>query len=159
MSSTPEVGEDGALEDAIDLPEHDIHGSEEDDQQSSAPAHFTDGIEGVPVLDSPEHHDVGQGQEAGSLNNEDGAISLRQNIRDDLHSEEDTVSIPDDTPSIQVLSKRLKVDQPAKTHRALLHLLLVVKHLPSSALAPVQARPAYIDHSIADFSLASQPHL
>ena len=111
MSSTPEEGEDGALEDAIDLPDEappvggTTHGSEEDDQEEAAAGHLVNEKDDAPVVDSPEQHDIGQGQDAESLVDEEGAVSLSRNIKDDLRSEEDTLSIPDDTPSIQVPSK------------------------------------------------------
>ena len=111
MSSTPEEGEDGALEDAIDLPEEaplvggTAHASEEDDQDKAAAGHSVDETDDAPAVDSSEQHDIGQGQDADSLVDEEGAVSRRRSIKDDLRSEEDTLSIPDDSPSIQVLSK------------------------------------------------------
>ena len=112
MSSTPEEGEDGALEDAIDLPDEaaevggPTNGVDGENQQGSTAAHSLDGTGDAPAVESPEQDNISQGQDAESIVHYEGAVSLRKDIRNDLRGEEDTVSIPDDSPSIQVWSNR-----------------------------------------------------
>ena len=106
MSSTPEEGEDGAQEDAIDLPDEapevgePINGSEEDEQLGAGDS--IDDIGDASMVDNREPNDVEQDQDAESLVNEEGAVGLRRDVKGDLRSDEDTISIPDDSPSIQV---------------------------------------------------------
>jgi hypothetical protein len=108
MSSTPEEGEDGATEDAIALPDEApeagglTNGSEADDKQGSDLADIIDDTEEAAVADRIERNNSGEGQDAESLVNEDGTASQRRNIRDDLRSDEETISVPDDSPSTQV---------------------------------------------------------
>jgi hypothetical protein len=108
MSSKPEEGEDGALEDAIDLPEDapeiggPKNGSEEDDQLGSTIWDAIDDTEDLAVGDGGERNDVGQGPDAESLVNEEGAGSVHGDIQDGVRSDEETISIPDDSPSMQV---------------------------------------------------------
>jgi hypothetical protein len=108
MSSKPEEGEDGAPEDAIDLPEdapeveRPKNGWEEDDQIGSTIGGAIDDTEDLALGDSGERNDDGQGPDAGSLVNEEGLGSIRGNIRDGVRSDEETLSIPDDSPSMQV---------------------------------------------------------
>ena len=108
MSSKPEEGEDGALEDAIDLPEDapevrgPKNGSEGDDQSGSMIGDAIDDTEDLAVGDGGERNDVGQGPDAESLVNEEGAGNVLGNIQDGVRSDEETISIPDDSPSMQV---------------------------------------------------------
>jgi hypothetical protein len=108
MSSKPEEGEDGALEDAIDLPEDASevrgpkNGSEGDDQSGSMIGDVIDDTEDLEVGDGGERNDVGQGLDAGSLVSEEDAGNVLGNIQDGVRSDEETISIPDDSPSMQV---------------------------------------------------------
>ena len=108
MSSKPEEGEDGALEDAIDLPEDapeargPKNGSEGDDQSGSMIGDAKDDTEDLAVSDGGERNDVEQAPDAESLVNEEGAGNVLGNIQDGVRSDEETISIPDDSPSMQV---------------------------------------------------------
>jgi hypothetical protein len=108
MSSKPEEDEDGALEDAIDLPEDapeiggPKNGWEADDQLGSTIGDAIDDTEDLAVGDGGERNDVGQGPDAESLVNEEGAGSVHGDIQDGVRSDEETISIPDDSPSMQV---------------------------------------------------------
>jgi hypothetical protein len=108
MSSTPEEGEDGATEDTIELPDEAPevaglrNGSEVDDKRRSDLGDTIDDTRDAAVVDSDERIDIAKAQDAESLVNEEGTASERRNIRDDLRSDEETISIPDDSPSIQV---------------------------------------------------------
>jgi vacuolar protein sorting-associated protein 8 len=108
MSSTPEEGEDGATEDTIDLPDEapDVGGlsncPELDDKQGSDIGDILDESEDTALVDSHERNDIGKGHDTESLVNDDGTASQRRITRDDLRSDEETISIPDDSPSIQV---------------------------------------------------------
>jgi hypothetical protein len=107
MSSKPEEGEDGALEDAIDLPEDapevrgPKNGSEEDNQSGSMIGDAIDDTEDLAGGDGGERNDVGQ-PDTESLVNEDGAGNVLGNTQDGVRSDEETISIPDDSPSMQV---------------------------------------------------------
>lgn len=107
MSSTPEEGEDGAPEDTIDLPDEVpeagglTNSSEVGVKQESDPGDTIDGTGDTPVADGPEQKTAGK-DGAESPVNEEGTASQRRNTRDDLRSDEETISIPDDSPSIQV---------------------------------------------------------
>jgi hypothetical protein len=108
MSSKPEEGEDGALRDAIDLPEDTPevggpkNGSEEDDQLGSTIGDAIDDTEDLAEGDGGERNDVGLGPDAESLVNEEGSGNVHGNIQDGVRSDEETISIPDDSPSMQV---------------------------------------------------------
>jgi hypothetical protein len=108
MSSTPEEGDDGAIEDNIDLPKEAseegvlANGSEVDDKRGSELEDNIDDTEDAAVVGSDESEDVGNAEHAESLVNEDGTASQRRNIRDQRHSDEESISIPDDSQSIQV---------------------------------------------------------
>ena len=108
MSSKPEEGEDGALEDAIDLPEDapeiggPKNGSEEDDKLGSTIGDAIDDTEDLAVGDGEERNDVGLGPDAESLVNEEGSGNVHGNTQDGVRSDEETISIPDDSPSMQV---------------------------------------------------------
>lgn len=108
MSSTAEEGEDGAPEDTIDLPD-DVpepggitNSSEVDVKQESDPGDIIDETGDTSLAEGPEQNTDSKDHDAESLVNEDGTASQRRNIRDDLRSDEETISIPDDSPSIQV---------------------------------------------------------
>jgi hypothetical protein len=107
MSSKPEEGEDGALEDAIDLPEDapevrgPKNGSEEDNQSGPMIGDAIDDTEDLAGGDGGERNDVGQ-PDTESLVNEDGAGNVLGNTQDGVRSDEETISIPDDSPSMQV---------------------------------------------------------
>ena len=117
MSSKPEEGEDGALEDALDLPEDapevqgPKNGSEGDDQSGSMIEDAIDDTEDLAVGDGGERNDVGQAPDAESLVNEEGAGNVLGNIQDGVRSDEETRSIPDDSPSMQVRVRSFEVDQ------------------------------------------------
>lgn len=108
MSSTPEEGEHGATEDIIDLPDEApkagglTHGSDTDDKQGSDLGQIIDEIEETALVDGPERNNTSRGHEEESLVNEDGTAREDGNIRDGLRSDEETISIPDDSPSILV---------------------------------------------------------
>jgi hypothetical protein len=108
MSSKPEEGEDGALQDAIDLPEDTPevrgpkNGSERDYQLGSTIEDAIDDTEDLAVGDVGEGDDVGLGPGAEPLVNEEGSGNMHGNIQDGIHSDEETISIPDDSPSMQV---------------------------------------------------------
>ena len=108
MSSKPEEGEDGALQDAIDLPEDTPEvggskdGSVEDDQLGSTIRDAIDDTDDLAVDDGGERDDTGLGPDAELLVNEEGSGNIHGNIQDGIHSDEETISIPDDSPSMQV---------------------------------------------------------
>ena len=108
MSSKPEEGEDGALQDAIDLPEDapeaggPKNGSEDDDQLGSTIGDAIDDTEDLAVGDGGDRNDVGLGPDAESLVDEEGSSNMHGNIQDGIRSDEETLSIPDDSPSMQV---------------------------------------------------------
>ena len=104
MSSTPEEGEDGAPEDTIDLPEaaHDVEEHGDTINTVEEADHLTEGAaleaETVPPVDDVDDRGNG-GLEASDYF---AKQSAHNEPKDEIRSEEDTVSIPDDTPSIQV---------------------------------------------------------
>jgi hypothetical protein len=108
MSSTLEEGEDGATEDTVDLPDEATevggltNGPEFDDKEGSDIGDIVDELEDTSVVHSHERNGVGKGQDSESLVNEDGTASQQRLVRDDLRSDDETISIPDDSPSIQV---------------------------------------------------------
>ena len=108
MSSTPEEGEDGAQEDAIDFPDEapevgeTTNGSEWGNQQGSTATGAIDDPEDAPVVDGREEIELEQDQDDDSLVNTEGAVGLRRNVEGYLRSDEDNISIPDDSPSVQV---------------------------------------------------------
>ena len=108
MSSTPEEGEDGTQEDAIDFPDEvpevgeATNGSDVDNQQDSTATDAIDDPGDGPAVESREEDEPQHRQDDESLVNEEGAVSLHRNIKDHLRSDEDTISIPDDSPSVQV---------------------------------------------------------
>ena len=165
MSSKPEEGEDGALEDAIDLPEDapeargPKNGSEGDDQSGSMIGDAIDDTEDLAGSDGGERNDVEQAPDAESLVNEEGAGNVLGNIQDGVRSDEETISIPDDSPSMQVGRMPLQSGPNTHTRRVPLCLPLAAKHLLSSVLALVRAQLATTDRLIEDFSRASPPRL
>ena len=109
MSSKPEEGEEGALQDAIDLPEDTPevggpkNGSEGDYHLGSTIGDVIDDTEDLAVGDVGERDDdVGPGPGAEPLVNEEGSGNMHGNIQDGIRSDEETISIPDDSPSMQV---------------------------------------------------------
>ncbi len=109
MSPTPEEGEDGAPEDTIDLPGeiHDVeeHGDASDIAEEAD--HLTEGA-ALEAETAPATENLDD-RWTGSLEASD--YFANQNVRNDpgeIRSDEDTVSIPDDTPSVQVCLRRLR---------------------------------------------------
>ena len=108
MSSKPEEGEDGALQDALDLPEDapeaggPKNGSEGDYQLGPMIGDAIDDTEDLVVGDVGERDDVGLGLGAEPLVDEEGSGNMHGNIQDGIRSDEETISIPDDSPSMQV---------------------------------------------------------
>jgi hypothetical protein len=114
MSSTPEEGEDGAPQDTVDLPDEVpeaggfTNNSKVDVKQESDLGDIIDDTEDAPVADGPEQKTAGKDDDAESLVNEKGTVSQRRNIGD---SDEETISIPDDSPSFQVWRRLLRPTQ------------------------------------------------
>jgi hypothetical protein len=76
--------------------------SEVDVKQESDPGDIIDETGDTSLAEGPEQNTANKDHDAESIVDEDGTASQRRNIRDDLRSDEETFSIPDDSPSIQV---------------------------------------------------------
>lgn len=113
MSSMPEESEDGPGEDAVELDNDEEHlleddvaqiDEEEDGEQDGAQIQEPGELEAVSTLSAraSEDPDTGPQERHGVL--EDAASPDHGLKRDLIAHAEDSPSIPDDTPSIQVCS-------------------------------------------------------
>lgn len=134
MSSKPEEGEDGVTEDTIDLPGEPpeigglTNGSEVQENQGPDLEDDIGVTEHTAVLESIDRDDVANGQDGEFVVNEEGTTNQRRNLRDDLHSDEEAISIPDDSPSIQVRGRSLKGLASTNARRVLHSRPREVKH-------------------------------
>ena len=107
MTSKPDDGEDGALGDAIDLPD-DSQSVEETPVGSNVVDKYFKATEGkaeaeiTPDLEVDERRHESAETDSGSLQESYDGNDTGETIRGISSSVEDTTSIPDDTPSIQV---------------------------------------------------------
>lgn len=115
MSSTPEEGENGAPEDTLDLPEE---AQLEDQLREGFTSQPDDGLLEVDEVEDSEQfreNDQVQEQDDATLDAESTSDHIADNglreavkndsrgdVKDDLRSEDETISIPDDTPSVPV---------------------------------------------------------
>lgn len=107
MSSTPEEGEDGAPEDIIDLPEeaHDVRETGRESKAVDGPD-IVKGDNDTGVDTSSAVNNVGDA-EIGNLDeslilDDPTTKTIRNDLEAEVRSDEETISVPDDTPSIQV---------------------------------------------------------
>ena len=99
----PAEGKDGAPEDTIDLPQdtHNVeeHGDTIDTAEEIDPSTKGAALEAetTPATESLDERGTGSLEASDYFTNQ----NVRNDFRD-IRSDEDTVSIPDDTPSVQV---------------------------------------------------------
>ena len=104
MSSTPDEGEDGALvEDIVDLPERRqshqdrVDGQDEPVDPEDDPGVLEDAPEQLHGEQTVAHADI----DAESSTGPSSPAQARQNGNEVLPNDEDSISIPDDSPSVQ----------------------------------------------------------